>query len=337
MSNRPIPTAGFPATRLRRPRQSAWSRKLVAENTLTASDLVWPLILTDGADTVDPVAAMPGVDRLGLNKAVAAAEEAASLGIPAVALFPNTDPAAKSGDGAEALNPDNLICTATRAIKAAVPEIGIICDVALDPYTTHGHDGLMADGIIANDPTVDVLVRQALVLAEAGCDVVAPSDMMDGRVGAIRGGLDRAGFQDVQILSYAAKYASGFYGPYREAVGSAAVLQGDKRAYQMDPANSDEALREVAFDIAEGADAVMVKPGLAYLDIVRRVTETFSLPTFVYQVSGEYAMIKAASAKGWLDEERVMLESLLAFKRAGAAAILTYFAPIAARTLAKGV
>jgi porphobilinogen synthase len=276
---------------------------------------------------------MPGVERLSIDEAVRAVERAAKLTIPCVALFPYTDPALRDDDGSEAVNPDNLVCRAIRAIKREVPEIGVLCDVALDPYTSHGHDGLLRDSVILNDETVAVLVRQALVQADAGCDVIAPSDMMDGRVGAIRSGLDAAGFDDVQIMAYAAKYASVFYGPFRDAVGSNATLTGDKRTYQMDPANSDEALREVELDIAEGADMVMVKPGMPYLDIVRRVKDTFLRPTFVYQVSGEYAMIAAAAANGWLDGERAMMESLVAFKRAGADGILTYFAPKAAEKL----
>jgi porphobilinogen synthase len=276
---------------------------------------------------------MPGVDRLSIDLAVDAAKEAAALGIPAIALFPQTDPRLKSEDGREALNPDNLVCRAVRAIKAAVPEIGVLCDVALDPYTTHGHDGVLIDGYVANDETVEILVRQALEEARAGCDIVAPSDMMDGRIGAIRKALEDGGFKNTMIMAYAAKYASAFYGPFRDAVGSAKALTGDKRAYQMDPANSDEALREVALDIAEGADMVMVKPGMPYLDIVRRVKDAFGVPTFAYQVSGEYSMLTAAANQGFLDGERAMLESLIAFKRAGASGVLTYFAREAARLL----
>ncbi len=276
---------------------------------------------------------MPGVERLGLSEAVRAAERAAELRIPALALFPYTDPALRDEQGSEALNPRNLVCAAVRAIKAAVPQVGLVTDVALDPYTSHGHDGLMRGETILNDETVAVLSRQAVVQAQAGADIIAPSDMMDGRVGAIREALDKAGFQDVQIMSYAAKFASAFYGPFRDAVGTSRTLVGDKRTYQMDPANSDEAIREVALDLEEGADMIMVKPGLPYLDIVRRVKDTFAVPTFAYQVSGEYAMIEAAAANGWLDGERAMMESLLAFKRAGADGILTYFAPRAAETL----
>jgi porphobilinogen synthase len=327
-------TGAYPAVRLRRNRKADWSRRLVAEYRLDSSDLVWPLFLIDRPQGRIPVAQMPGIDRLGIAEAVAAAETAARLGIPAIAPFPYVETALRDPEGSEAIKAESLMCRAVTAIKKAVPEIGLICDVALDPYTSHGHDGLMdADGRILNDATVAQLCRQALALAAAGVDCVAPSDMMDGRVGAIRHALDRAGFEDVQILSYAAKYASGFYGPFRDAIGTSATLKGDKRTYQMDPANTDEALREVALDIAEGADMVMVKPGLPYLDIVRRVAETFRVPTFAYQVSGEYTMIEAAARNGWLDGDRVMLESLLAFKRAGAAGVLTYFAPRAARLL----
>lgn len=321
-------------TRLRRNRRTEWSRRLVRETRLSVDNLIWPVFLVDGAGVRQPIKSMPGVERLSVDLAVAEAKRACDLGIPALALFPYTDPARRDADGSEALNPGNLVCTALRALKAAVPGLGLIADVALDPYTSHGHDGLMAaSGEIVNDATVKQLARQAVVQAEAGADVIAPSDMMDGRVGAIRAALDAAGFIDTQILSYAAKYASAFYGPFRDAVGSAKTLSGDKRTYQMDPANSDEAIREVERDIAEGADMVMVKPGLPYLDIVRRVKETFGMPTFVYQVSGEFAMIEAAAANGWLDRDRAMMESLLAFRRAGADAILTYFAPAAARLL----
>ncbi len=276
---------------------------------------------------------MPGVFRLSTDQAVEAAKEARDLGIPALALFPYTDIKDRTPSGEEALNPDNLMCRAARAIKKEVPEVGLMADVALDPYTDHGHDGLLRDNEILNDETVEVLIKQAVIEAEAGFDIIAPSDMMDGRVGAIRAGLDRAGHQNVQIMAYAAKYASAFYGPYRDAIGSSGVLKGDKRTYQMDPANSDEALREVALDIAEGADSVMVKPGMAYLDIVRRIKDTFKVPTFAFQVSGEYAMLMAAAQNGWLDGDAAMLESLLAFKRAGADGIITYFAPKAARLL----
>lgn len=319
--------------RPRRNRKSEWTRRLVRENVLTTDDLIWPLFVADGHNKRTPVASMPRVERLSVDQAVREAERAAKVAIPCIALFPYTDPALRDEGGSEAVNPDNLVCQSVRAIKKEFPDLGVLCDVALDPFTSHGHDGLIEDGKILNDATVAVLVRQALVQAEAGCDIIAPSDMMDGRVGAIRKGLDAAGFIDVQIMSYAAKYASAFYGPFRDAVGSAKTLTGDKRTYQMDSANSDEALREVELDIAEGADMVMVKPGMPYLDIVRRVKETFGMPTFVYQVSGEYAMIAAASNNGWIDGERAMMESLLAFKRAGANGILTYFAAQAAEKL----
>jgi len=321
--------------RPRRNRKSEWARRLVRENVLTTDDLIWPLFVADGRNKRTAVASMPGVERLSVDQAVREAERAAKLAIPCIALFPYTDPALRDEGGSEAVNPDNLVCRSVRAIKQEFPDLGVLCDVALDPFTSHGHDGLIEDGKILNDATVAVLVRQALVQAEAGCDIIAPSDMMEGRVGAIRKELDAAGFIDVQIMSYAAKYASAFYGPFRDAVGSAKTLTGDKRTYQMDSANSDEALREVELDIAEGADMVMVKPGMPYLDIVRRVKETFGMPTFVYQVSGEYAMITAASNNGWIDGERAMMESLLAFKRAGANGILTYFAPHAAEKLQK--
>src|SRR5918999_800788 len=302
--------ASFPAVRMRRNRRADWSRRLVAEHGLRPADLIWPLFVIEGRNKRVPVASMPGVDRVSPDVAVQATE-----------------------DAREALNPDNLVCRATRAVKEAGLDIGVILDVALDPYTSHGHDGLMRDGKIVNDETLPVLVRQALVQAAAGCDVLAPSDMMDGRIGAIRQALEAEGYRETQILAYAAKYASAFYGPFRDAVGSSAMLRGDKRTYQMDPANTDEALREVALDLAEGADMVMVKPGMPYLDIVRRVRDAFGVPTFAYQVSGEYAMLMAAAERGWLDGEKVMMESLLAFKRAGAAGILTYFAPRAARLL----
>jgi len=306
---------------------------LVAETTLSPADFIWPLFVIDGENKRVPIASMPGVDRLSVDLAVGAAEEAAKLGIPVIALFPYTDPALKTADGREATNANNLICRAVRAIKKAVPEIGVLCDVALDPYTTHGHDGLLIGDYVVNDETVEVLVQQALVQVEAGCDIIAPSDMMDGRVGAIRAELEKWGHKNTLIMAYAAKYASAFYGPFRDAVGSAKALTGDKRTYQMDPANGDEALREVALDIAEGADMVMVKPGMPYLDIVRRVKDEFGMPTFVYQVSGEYSMLMAAIERGFLDRDRVILESLLGFKRAGANGILTYFARDAARML----
>ena len=324
------------AIRPRRNRKAEWARRLVRENVLTTDDLIWPMFVVDGNNTRTPVASMPGVDRLTVDQAVRDAERAMKLDIPCIALFPYTEPSLRDETGSEALNPNNLVCQSVRAIKKEFPELGVLCDVALDPFTSHGHDGLIEDGKILNDETVAVLVRQALVQAEAGCDVIAPSDMMDGRVGAIREALDDAGFLDVQIMSYAAKYASAFYGPFRDAIGSAKTLTGDKRTYQMDSANSDEALREVELDIAEGADMVMVKPGMPYLDVVRRVKDTFSMPTFVYQVSGEYAMIAAAANNGWIDGDRAMMESLLGFKRAGADGILTYFAPKAAEKIKAG-
>jgi porphobilinogen synthase len=327
------PLARFPALRLRRTRAADWSRRLVAETSLSSNDFIQAVVLKDGSGVREPIDAMPGIFRLSPDQAVDAAVEARDLGIPVLALFPYTDSSSRTPDGDEALNPDNLMCRAARAIKKAVPDIGLMADVALDPYTDHGHDGLMRDGVILNDETVEVLVKQAIVEAQAGFDIIAPSDMMDGRVAAIRAGLDGAGLQNVQIMAYAAKYASAFYGPYREAIGSAGVLQGDKRTYQMDPANTDEALREVALDLAEGADSVMVKPGMAYLDIVARVKETFAAPTFVFQVSGEYAMITAAAQNGWLDGERAMMESLMAFKRAGANGVITYFGIEAAKAL----
>lgn len=335
-----VPTpdpAGHLHVRPRRNRRFDWSRRLVAENHLAVNDLIWPVFVHDGNHKRTPVSSMPGVERLSIDLLLEAVGQAKALGIPAVALFPVTDPAKKTPDGDEAVNPDNLVCRAVRAVKQAHPGIGVICDVALDPYTSHGQDGLVRDGYVVNDETVEVLCRQAIVQAQAGCDVIAPSDMMDGRVGAIRRALDGAGFQDVLILAYSAKYASAFYGPFRDAVGSATSLgTGDKRTYQMDPANGDEALREVALDIAEGADMVMVKPGMPYLDIVRRVKEAFHVPTFVYQVSGEYAMLCAAAQNGWLDRTRAVLESLLAFKRAGADGILTYFAFEVAQMLRQG-
>src|SRR5215467_394575 len=321
------------SVRMRRNRRSEWARRMVREHVLSADDLIWPLFVTDGDKVRTPVPSMPGVDRLSVDQAVREAERAAGLRIPCIALFPYTDPGLRDETGSEALNPDNLVCRAIGAIKKEVPELGILCDVALDPFTSHGHDGLLRDGVILNDETVAVLVRQAIIQAEAGCDIIAPSDMMDGRVGAIRKALDAAQFTDVSIMSYAAKYASAFYGPFRDAVGSSNTLTGDKCTYQMDPGNSDEALREVALDIDEGADMVMIKPGMPYLDIVRRVKDTFAMPTFVYQVSGEYAMIAGAAGNGWIDGERAMMESLVAFKRAGADGILTYFAPKAAEKL----
>ncbi len=323
----------YPAVRMRRSRQASWSRRMVAEHTLSAADLIWPLFVMEGAGARMPIASMPGVERLSIDLIVEAAREAVGLGIPAIALFPYTDPTLRTDDAREAWNPDNLVCRATRAIRRAGLDLGIILDVALDPYTSHGHDGLVADGVIVNDQTNAALVRQALVQADAGCSILAPSDMMDGRIGAIRVALEAEGHTDTMILAYAAKYASAFYGPFRDAVGSSSTLKGDKRTYQMDPANTDEAIREVALDIAEGADMVMVKPGMPYLDIVRRVSSELHVPTFAYQVSGEYAMIMAAAEKGYLDGDRAMMESLLGFKRAGASGILTYFAPRVARAL----
>jgi len=319
-------SARFPATRLRRPRTTAWSRRMVQENGLSVDDLIWPLFVADGDKVRDPVLSMPGVDRLSVDLLVAEARAAHRLGIPCIALFPSTPKALRSDYGDEALNRDNLINRALGAIKDAVPEIGLLADVALDPYTSHGQDGIVQNGQILNDETIGVLVQQAVVQAQAGADIIAPSDMMDGRIGAIRSELDKAGFANVQIMAYSAKYASGFYGPFRDAVGSTGVLAGDKKTYQMDPANRAEALREVAMDIDEGADSVMIKPGMPYLDIIREVKDTFGVPTFAYQVSGEYAMLAAASANGWLDRETVMMEAALSFKRAGANGILTYFA-----------
>ena len=311
---------------MRRNRKSEWSRRLVSENTLTASDLIWPMFVIDGEKASVPVASMPGVDRYSVDLAVRKAEEAAKLGIPVIALFPNTHAELRTADAREAVNESNLVCRAVRAIKAAVPEIGIMCDVALDPYTSHGHDGLVENGEIVNDASIAVLVKQALCQANAGCDIIAPSDMMDGRIAAIRSALEAAGHSNVQIMAYSAKYASGFYGPFRDAVGSSGTLKGDKRTYQMDCANTDEALREVALDLSEGADMVMIKPGMPYLDVLARVKAEFGVPTFAYQVSGEYAMLMAAVERGWLDGTRVIPESLMAFKRAGADGILTYFA-----------
>ncbi|WP_028966555.1 porphobilinogen synthase [Sphingomonas phyllosphaerae] len=326
--------AAYPALRLRRTRAAAWSRRLHAENVLTPADLIWPLFITEGHDVEEPIAALPGVSRWSVDRIVARAKEAAALGIPCLALFPNTQSGRRSDDGAEALNPDNLMCQALRAIRDAVPDIGLLTDVALDPYTTHGHDGLVdARGYVTNDSTVDALVQQALNQARNGSDVIAPSDMMDGRVGTIRTALEREGFVNVQIMAYAAKYASAFYGPFRDAVGSRGLLKGDKTTYQMDPANAEEALREVGLDLAEGADSVMVKPGLPYLDIVAKVKQAFAVPVFAYQVSGEYAMIEAAVAAGAADRDAMVLETLLAFKRAGCSGVLTYHAPLAARLL----
>ncbi|WP_300554664.1 porphobilinogen synthase [Maricaulis sp.] len=323
----------YPSTRLRRTRQADWSRRLVQEKTLQTSDLVWSVVVSDTADPREPVAALPGVDRLSLKALAEAAKEAEALGIPAMAIFPHIDPSKKDETGSEALNADGLVPQAIKTIKDAAPNVGVICDVALDPFTTHGHDGVLDGDYVANDATVESLIEQALIQAEAGCDVVAPSDMMDGRIGAIRDALEGAGHHNTMILSYAAKYASGFYGPYRDAIGSATALKGDKKTYQMDPANAEECLREVELDIQEGADMVMVKPGLPYLDIVKTLTDTFPVPVLAFQVSGEYAMVQAAAANGWIDGDRVMLESLMSFKRAGAAAVITYFAPRAAKAL----
>ncbi|TPN49536.1 MULTISPECIES: porphobilinogen synthase [unclassified Mesorhizobium] len=321
--------------RLRRMRKADWSRRLVQENRLTVDDLIWPIFVVEGKNVREPIAAMPGVFRLSIDLAIKEAERAARLGIPALATFPNVDLALRDQTGSHILDPDNVINRATRAIKDAVPEIGIITDAALDPFTSHGHDGILRDGVIVNDETVEQVAAAAVIQAAAGADIIAPSDMMDGRIGAIRDALDANGFQDVAIMSYATKFASAFYGPYREAVGTAGLLKGDKKTYYIDHANSDEAVREAEQDIAEGADMLMVKPGLPYLDIIRRLKDEFQMPTFAYQVSGEYSMIKAAGANGWIDGEKAMLESLLAFKRAGCDGILTYFAPEVA-TMLKG-
>jgi len=323
--------------RPRRTRQADWIRRLVREHTLTRDDLIWPIFLVEGRNRREPVASMPGVERLSVDEAARAAARAASLSIPAIALFPFVESGLRDPHGSEALKEDNLVCRACRAIKAETPEIGLVTDAALDPYTSHGHDGLLLGDVILNDETVEILAAQAVNQARAGADVIAPSDMMDGRVAAIRSALDDAGFQNALIMSYAAKYASAFYGPFRDAIGTTATLVGDKRTYQMDPGNSDEALREAEQDLMEGADMIMIKPGLPYLDIVRRVKDAFGAPTYAYQVSGEYAMIKAAGANGWLDAEKAMVESLLAFKRAGADGILTYFAPEIAALLQRGL
>lgn len=325
--------ADFPAQRMRRLRQSGWIRDMVQENFLTPADLIWPLFIREGQNESEAVDSMPGVERLTIDLAIAAAKQAVAVGIPCLALFPNTPADKRSEDGAEALNPDNLVCRATKAIKDAVPEIGIMCDVALDPYTSHGHDGVMDGDTILNDESVEVLVKQSLVQAEAGCDIIAPSDMMDGRVGAIRQALESTGHKNTMMMAYSAKYASSFYGPFRDAVGSGNRLKGDKRTYQMNPGNGDEALREVELDLTEGADMVMVKPGMPYLDVINRVSNRFDVPVFAYQVSGEYAMTMAAVGQGWLDKDAVMMESLLAFKRAGAAGVLSYFSLDAARLL----
>ena len=336
MTDRSNKTLGsYPTTRMRRNRRDDWTRRLVAENKLSVDDLIWPVFVHDGDDARVPVPSLPGIDRLSIAQLVADVGEARALGIPLVAIFPVVDPALKTNEAEESYNPDNLICRAVNTVKEAHPEMGIMCDVALDPFTSHGHDGLLRGGYVVNDETVEVLCKQSLVQARAGCDVIAPSDMMDGRIGAIRAALDADGFDHVRVMAYAAKYASALYGPFRDAVGSAPNLSGgDKKTYQMDPANSDEALREVALDIAEGADMVMVKPGLFYLDILYRVKQAFGMPSFAYQVSGEYAMITGAGERGWLDGARAMDEALLSFKRAGADGILTYAALETARKLA---
>ncbi|WP_138379885.1 porphobilinogen synthase [Luteithermobacter gelatinilyticus] len=327
-------TGRFPLSRPRRLRRTVWSRDLHREHTLHVKDLIWPVFVQEGSKNKTEVASMPGVFRFSPDLLVHEAERACRLGIPAIALFPQTPDDLKTPEGQEACNPDNLICRTVRVLKKEFPQLGIICDVALDPYTTHGQDGVIIDGEVDNDSTNEILVRQAEVQAEAGCDILAPSDMMDGRIGLIRARLEECGLPQVQIMAYAAKYASAFYGPFRDAVGSNKSLKtGGKETYQMDPANSDEALREVALDIQEGADSLIIKPGLPYLDIIRRVTDEFGFPTFAYQVSGEYAMLHAAAQNGWLDLEKVMMESLLAFKRAGACGVLTYFAPVVAEKL----
>jgi porphobilinogen synthase len=328
--------SGYPQIRMRRLRRHNWTRRLVAENLLSPADFIWPTFVIEGENQRQPVGSMPGVERLSVDLVVKAAKHAALLGIPVIALFPQTPASLKTADGREALNKDNLVCRAVRAIKASVPEIGVLCDVALDPYTSHGHDGILRDGDVHNDATVEMLVRQSLVQVEAGCDIIAPSDMMDGRIGAIRAALEEAGHHNTLLMAYAAKYASAYYGPFRDAVGSAKSLTGDKRSYQMDPANGEEGLREVALDLAEGADMVMIKPGTPYLDLVWRVKERFGVPTFAYQVSGEYSMLSAAFEKGWLERERTILETLTGFKRAGASGILTYFAVEAAQLLGRG-
>ena len=326
--------APFPSARLRRTRKNSALRDLVRENSLSVGDMIWPVFVRDGENVEEPVSSMPGVYRRSVDRIVEAAKEAADLGIPAICLFPYTDPSKKTEDCAEAWNPDNLSNRATRAIKAAVPDIAIMTDVALDPYNINGHDGFVVDGEIINDETVEALVKQTLSQAEAGADIIGPSDMMDGRIGAMRDALESAGHRNVSILSYSAKYASAFYGPFRDAVGASGALKGDKTTYQMDPANSDEALRLVARDLQEGADMVMVKPGMPYLDVCRRVKDTFGVPTYAYQVSGEYAMIAGAAQNGWIDGDKAMVESPMCFKRAGCDGILTYFAPQVAKALA---
>jgi porphobilinogen synthase len=318
---------------MRRTRKSTWSRSMVRENNLSVSDLIWPMFIQDGDNKSTEIVSMPNIKRFSIDLAVENAAYAKDLGIPAIAVFPQTPEKLKSDQGAEGLNPENLICRAVRAIKSQVPEIGIICDVALDPYTTHGQDGLVIDGYVDNDQTIAKLIKQAQIQAEAGCDILAPSDMMDGRIAAIRKMLEENEMHNVQIMSYAAKYASAFYGPFRDAVGSSGNLKSNKKTYQMDPANTDEALREVAIDIEEGADSIIIKPGMPYLDIIDRVTREFKIPTFAYQVSGEYSMIHAAAANGWLDLDNAMMESLIAFKRAGACGVWTYFAPTVAKLL----
>ena len=336
----PEALGAYPTLRMRRNRRDAWTRRLVAENSLSTDDLIWPIFVIEGTKEERPVASMPGQVRVTVDLVAKHVEKAARLGVPAIAIFPATPPEAKDAEGTEALNPNNLICRAARELKKHFPEVGLVGDVALDPYTDHGHDGVIREtrtgDYVHNDDSVAILVRQAVNQAEAGIDVIAPSDMMDGRIGAIRAALDAQGFIDTRIMSYAAKYASAFYGPFRDALGSGKALRGDKKTYQMDPANSDEALREVALDLAEGADMVMVKPGMPYLDIVRRVKDRFAVPTFAYQVSGEYAMIMAAVQNGWIEHERAMLESLMGFKRAGANGVLTYFAVEAAEVLRRG-
>lgn len=321
--------------RMRRNRKADWTRRMVRENQLTVDDLIWPIFLVPGTNVVEPIAAMPGVMRLSVDKAVEAAREAADLGIPALATFPNVDMSLRDDTGSHSLDAHNLINQATRAIKKAVPGIGVITDVALDPFTSHGHDGILRAGEIVNDETVSQIARAAVAQADAGADIIAPSDMMDGRIGVIRQALDAAGHQNVGIMAYATKFASAFYGPYREAIGTSGLLKGDKKTYYIDPANATEALRDAALDVEEGADMMMVKPGLPYLDICWRMKDAFGLPVFAYQVSGEYSMIKAAGAQGWIDEERVMMETLLAFKRAGCDGILSYFALDVARLLAR--
>ncbi len=335
MSNNTV-SGNYPAYRPRRNRKTDWSRRLVRENSLSVDDLIWPVFVQEGSNIETEISSMPGVYRRTIDLLIPEIEKAAKSGIPAVALFPQTPQNLKTEDGREAINPDNLICRATSAIKQAVPEIGVICDVALDPYTSHGQDGLVIDGYVTNDQTIDILVEQALVQTDAGCDILAPSDMMDGRVAAIRQALEKKGHVNTQIMAYAAKYASAFYGPFRDAVGSDSnIRSGSKHSYQMDPGNGGEALREVMLDINEGADMIIVKPGMPYLDIIQRVRTEFAFPTFAYQVSGEYAMLHAAADNGWLDLDQVMMESLLAFKRAGATGILTYFAPKVAELLTK--